>query len=42
MFREEQLEVADLVAIELTCVEKALHSSKITSRLLANNSFFAL
>jgi hypothetical protein len=43
MFRDEQLEVADLVAIErLTCVEKALHSSKIASRLLANNSFFAL
>ncbi len=45
MFRDEQLEVADLIAIwqwfGMTRVERALHSSKITSRLVDNNSFFA-
>jgi 2-polyprenyl-3-methyl-5-hydroxy-6-metoxy-1,4-benzoquinol methylase len=42
MFRDEQLEVADLVAIHWqTPVERALHASKITSRLLDSNTFFA-
>jgi 2-polyprenyl-3-methyl-5-hydroxy-6-metoxy-1,4-benzoquinol methylase len=42
MFRDEQLEVAGLVAIQWQSrVERALHSSKIMSRLLGNNSFFA-
>jgi 2-polyprenyl-3-methyl-5-hydroxy-6-metoxy-1,4-benzoquinol methylase len=42
MFRDEQLEVTELVAIQWqTRVERAFHVSKITSRLLDNNSFFA-
>jgi 2-polyprenyl-3-methyl-5-hydroxy-6-metoxy-1,4-benzoquinol methylase len=42
MFRNEQLEIADLVVIQgQTCLERALRSSRITRRLLDNNSFFA-
>jgi len=42
IFRDEKFEVADLVAIQWqTRVERALRVSKITSRLLNNNTFFA-
>ncbi len=41
MFRAEQLEVTDLVAIQSqTRVVRAFRASKIASRLLENNSFF--
>jgi 2-polyprenyl-3-methyl-5-hydroxy-6-metoxy-1,4-benzoquinol methylase len=42
MFRDEQLEVVDLVALGLQKYgDQTLRSSKITSRLYSNNSFFA-